>query len=75
MSNLKIAASPLTGKIYAGTLIRNGSMWGKNKTDVTMDCLIATIEHCLKFGNTVQISKPDGTVEFEIDVKDFRVKK
>ena len=72
MKKLKVAASPLTGQIYAGTTIKNGSMFGVNKQDVTMDCLIATIEHCLKFGSTVQITKPDGTVDFEIDVKDLR---
>ena len=72
MKAIKVAASPLTGKIYAGTIVRNGSMFGPNKQDVTMDCLIATIEHCLKFGSTVQITKLDGTVDFEIDVKDLR---
>lgn len=69
---IKVAASPLTGKIYAGTTIKNGTMFGANKQDVTMDCLIATIEHCIKFGATVQITKLDGTVDFEIDVKDLR---
>ena len=72
---IKVAASPLTGKIYAGHLIKNNTMWGTNKQDVTMDCLIATIEHCLKFGSTVEITKSDGTVEFEIDVKDLRGEK
>ena len=69
-----VAASPLTGKIYAGHTIKNDRMWGANKQEVTMDCLIATIEHCLKFGSTVQITKPDGTVDFEIDVRDLRGK-
>ena len=72
---LKVAASPLTGQIYAGNTIKNDTMWGANKQDVTMDCLIATIEHCLKFGSTIQITKPDGTVDFEIDVKDLRESK
>ncbi len=72
MKQLKVAASPLTGQIYAGTTIKNGSMFGANKQDVTMDCLIATIEHCLMFNSTIQITKPDGTVDFEIDVKDLR---
>ncbi|AUR82892.1 hypothetical protein NVP1029O_59 [Vibrio phage 1.029.O._10N.261.55.A7] len=73
MSNLVIGTSPLTGAIYAGQLTKSG-LWKPNKQDVTMDCLLATIEHCLKFGDTVQITKRDGTVEFEIDVKDLRVK-
>lgn len=67
-----MATSPLTNTIYAGHTIKNGSMWGANKQDVTMDCLIATVEHCLNFGSTVEILNQDGKVEFEIDVKDFR---
>lgn len=71
---LKVAASPLTGAIYAGHLIKNNTMWGANKQDVTMDCLVAVVEHCLKHGSTVQIIQQDGTVDFEIDVKDLRGK-
>ncbi len=69
MANLKIAASPLTGVIYAGNTIKNNTMWGKNKQDVTIDALVAVCEHVLKFGTTVQIMTPDGVVDFEIDVK------
>jgi len=69
---IKVACSPLTNTIYAGTTIKGGTMFGANKQDVTMDCLIAVVEHCLKFGTTVQIMKQDGTVDFEIDVRDLR---
>jgi hypothetical protein len=71
---LKVGCSPLTGTIYAGTTkpTKMGVIWNNDKQDVTMDCLIATVEHCLKFGATVQITKPDGTVDFEIDVRDLR---
>lgn len=69
---IKIATSPLTNTIYAGATIKNGTMFGSNKQDVTMDCLIAVVEYCLKFGSTVQIAKLDGTVDFEIDVRDLR---
>ncbi len=75
MKNLKIAASPLSGVIYAESTIKGGTMWGANKQDVTIECLIATIEHCLRFGDTVQIAKTCGTVDFEIDVKDLRLNK
>ena len=71
MMEITIGTSQLTGKIYAGSISKSG-IWKPNKQDVTMQCLLATIEHCLKFGETVQIMKPDGVVEFEIDVKDLR---
>lgn len=72
MKQLKVACSPLTNVIYAGTTIKGGAMFGANKQDVTMDCLIAVVEHALKFGAPIEIYKQDGTVEFEIEVKDLR---
>lgn len=70
---LTIGTSQLTGKIYAGHLIKGGTIWGANKQDVTIDCLVATIEHCLKFGKTVELCDSKGNVDFEIDVKDLRL--
>lgn len=71
---IKVACSPLTKTIYAGTLIKNDTMWGANKQEVTMDCLLAVVDYCLRDTGTIQISLEDGTVEFEIQVKDLRVK-
>lgn len=72
MSKIKVACSPLTNVIYAGKTIKNGTMFGANKEDVTMDCLIAVVEHALKFGAPIEICTPDGKVDFEITVKDMR---
>lgn len=76
MKKLRVATNPLTNVIYAGTTKTDKrtaqELWSADKQDVTMDCLIAVIEHCLKFGDTVQITKQDGTPEFEIDVRDLR---
>ena len=38
MSKLKIGNGPLTNSIFIGTVNKNG-MWGKNKTNVTVDVL------------------------------------
>lgn len=65
---IKVAVSPLTNVIYAGTTIKNGSAWGAGKQDVTIDALVAVAQHVLKFGAPVIISKADGTPEFEINV-------
>ena len=69
---IKVACSPLTKKIYAGTLVKNNTMWGKNKQDVTTDCLLAVIEHALAWTGTVQLISTDGDVDFEVQVKDLR---
>ncbi|CAM0103711.1 hypothetical protein VPH166E361_0029 [Vibrio phage 166E36-1] len=70
VKKLKVAMSPLSGTIYAGNLIKNETMWGANKQDVTMDCLVAVAEHILKkYPEGVEITDEDGNVVFEIVVK------
>lgn len=50
MKKIHVAASPLTGTIFAGALLRDGRTWAANKTDVTLEALVAVAEHGLKFG-------------------------
>lgn|GEM_PF-2394198 len=69
MKKLHIAASPLTGIIFAGTVLKDGMTWGANKQDVTIEALVAVAEHTLKFGKPVEISKEDGTPEYRITVE------
>ena len=71
---IRIARSHLTNKIYAGKVNTKTHMWKPNKSDVTLDALVAVAEHVSKFGKPVVISLEDGTPEFEITVKDFRLK-
>ncbi len=66
---IKVAVSPMTNIIYAGTLIKNGRMWGSDKQDVTIDALVAVAEHALKFGEPVVISTADGSPEYRITVE------
>ena len=60
MRKLHIAASPLTGTIFVGSVLKDGRTWAANKQDVTIDALVAVAEHALKFGMPVEISKEDG---------------
>ncbi|MBL0523183.1 MULTISPECIES: DUF7446 family protein [Aeromonas] len=68
MKKLHVATSPLTGTIYAGTLLKT-SKWGVDKTDVTVPALVAVAEHTLKNNGAVIISTADGTPVYEITVK------
>lgn len=69
MSNeLKIAASTLTGIIYVGSVIK-GNLWGKNKTDVTIDAICAVADHALKFGQPIVVSDGDGNGIYKITVE------
>lgn len=67
--DIHIAASPLTGAIFAGSVLKDGRTWGADKKDVTIEALVAVAEHTVKFGKPVEISKPDGTLEFRIIVQ------
>lgn len=69
MSKIRVGHSPLGNKIFAGTLIKGGTIWSSSKTDVTIDALVAVCNHVVQFGDDVVISKEDGTPEFKIKVE------
>lgn len=66
---IHVATSPLTGCIFAGTLLKDNRTWGANKCDVTIESIVAVARHGLHFGEPIIISKLDGTPEFEITVR------
>ena len=66
---LHIGCSPLTGTIYAGTVLKDGMTWSANKQDVTIDALVAVAQHALRFGEPVEITRVDGTPEYRITVE------
>jgi hypothetical protein len=69
MSDIRVGHSTLGNKIYAGTLIKGDTMWSSNKTDVTIEAIVAVCNHVAQFGDDVVISKEDGTPEFKIKVE------
>lgn len=44
---LHVGCSPITGTIYAGTVLKDGRTWGANKTDVTGTAIGAVCEHVM----------------------------
>ena len=72
MKKLHIAASPLTGTIFAGTVLKNGT-WAAGKQDLTIEALVAVAEHGLKFGKPIEIGTPDGKPEYRITVERLAV--
>ena len=67
MKKIKIAMSPLTGTIFAGTILKDG-MWAAGKQDVTVDALVAVAQYCERFGQPVEITC-DGKIEYRITVE------
>ena len=63
---IRIGCSPLTGTIYAGTLLKDGRTWYSDKQDVTIDALVSVAEHAIAFGKPVVLSSEDGTPMLEI---------
>ena len=47
MSNFKVGCSPLTSKIYAGKVLKDG-IWGLVKYDVTESCISSVAQHLLQ---------------------------
>ena len=44
MSKLHVATSPLTGRVFCGTVLKSGDTWGANKTDVTGEACAAVVQ-------------------------------
>lgn len=68
MKKLHIAMSPLSGTIFAGSVLKSG-IWAAGKQDLTIEALIAVAEHGLKFGKPIEISSADGKPEYRITVE------
>lgn len=64
MKKLHIACSPLSGNIFAGTLLKNETIWSANKQDLTLEAVIAVAEHVNRFGGEIKVTRDDDTVEF-----------
>jgi hypothetical protein len=48
---LHVGTSPLTNRIYAGHVLKDGATWGANKQDVTGAACGAVCEHVLATGS------------------------
>ena len=73
MKKLHIATSPLTGTIFAGTILKDGRTWGTNKQDLTIEALVAVAKHAVHFGEktgkAIEITDSDGNLEYTISVR------
>ena len=50
MRKLHVGTSPLTNRIYAGHVLKDGATWGEGKQDVTGAACGAVCEHVLANG-------------------------
>lgn len=68
MKTLHVGVSPLTNRIYAGTVLKDGMTWGANKTDVTGAACGAVCEHVIANGEPVVVTA-NGKPAFRITVE------
>lgn len=71
MKKIHIASSPLTGAIFAGTILKEG-VWAAGKQDVTYEATNAVAHHLLKNGGTVVLVNESGQPEYEMTINKVR---
>lgn len=68
MRPIHIDTSPLTNRIYAGHVLKDGRTWGEGKQDVTGVACGAVCEHVIANGEPVTVTA-NGTPRFRIIVE------
>jgi hypothetical protein len=71
MNKLHVGVSPLTNRIFAGRVTKNGLYWREGKEDVTGSACAAVAEHALASKKPVVVFA-GGKPCFEISVRDLR---
>ncbi|WP_413889895.1 hypothetical protein [Candidatus Skiveiella danica] len=71
MKNLHVAKSPITNRIFCGSVLKDGMTWASNKTDVTGEACAAVAQHVLERGEPVVVTA-NGEPEYEITVRSLR---
>jgi len=66
---LHVASSPLTGRVYCGTVLKSGDTWGANKTDVTGEACAAVAQHVLMAGGKTTVTR-NGQPAYELVVRE-----
>lgn len=66
MSDFKVGCSPLTSRIYAGKVLKNGT-WGQTKYDVTDTAVSAVAQHLLQLEEKMQFSYRGDLYELKVE--------
>lgn len=66
MADFKVGCSPLTSRIYAGNVLKDGT-WGKNKKDVTNSAVSATAQQLLQTDQKLRFSYEGKRYELKVE--------
>lgn len=70
MQKLHVGTSPITNRIYAGHVLKDGCTWGEGKQDVTGPACGAVIEHVIANKSPVVVNV-NGKPKYEITVREI----
>ena len=71
MKRLHVAVSPLTNRIFAGSVLKDGRTWAANKTNVTGETCAAVAMHVIKNCAPVVVTV-NGVPKWEITVRELQ---
>ena len=71
MKRLHVAVSPLTNRIFAGSILKDGQTWASSKADVTGEACAAVAMHVMGCGAPVVVTE-NGVPRWEITVRELQ---
>lgn len=74
MKPIHVGTSPITNRIFAGHVLKDGKAWSAGKQDVTGPACGAVCEHVLANGEPVTVTC-NGKPKFRITVEDLDLEK
>ena len=66
MSDFKVGCSPLTSRLFAGKVLKDGT-WGANKKDVTDSAVNAVAQHLLQLEEKMQFTYKGELYELKVE--------
>ena len=66
---IHVACSKLTNTIYAGKVLKKKGIWAEGKQDVTLEALLAVVDHVTAFGKPVELRDKEGKLIHRIIVE------
>ena len=66
MSDFKVGCSPLTSRLFAGKVLKDGT-WGANKKDVTDTAVGAVAQHLLQLEEKMQFTYKSELYELKVE--------
>jgi hypothetical protein len=71
MVDFKIGCSPLTSRIYAGNILKNGT-WGQIKHDVTETAPAAVAQHLIQLNESIEFTYGKDGKRYRLQVVEVR---